>query len=348
MPHAFVTGATGFVGSEVALQLLDAGWEVTATRRSSSKLGVLADRKVRWVEVDLHDSAGVARVMPERIDGVFHCAGNTTFWRKQHEQQVRDNVVATQAMLHAARLRKARRFVFTSSAAAYGRHSEPLREDLPSRALLSPSLYDRTKWQAECDVRRAAAEGLEAVILNPGGVIGPRDPNFTPMLRQAALGKLPAAMPADTSLCHVGAVAKAHLAAYERGRVCENYLLGGPNTSQLALAQAVARAARAKEPRRTVPPWLMRRIGGAVERVCEWSGREPPMTRGLVDTMCHRWFMDSSKAIAELDYAPPSLERMAEELVTWMREQGMLPAAPAEPTLPPVCGVHPQTPTANA
>lgn len=328
MPHAFITGATGFVGSEIALQLLDAGWDVTATRRQQSKLGVLAGREVHWEQVDLHDFDGVQRVMPDRLDCVFHCAGNTSFWKRESEEQHRDNVVATQAMLRAARRTRARRFIFTSSGAAYGRHAEPLREDMPSRALLSPVLYDRTKWQAECDVRNAAAQGLEAVILNPGGVVGPRDPNFTPMLRQAALGKLPAAMPAETSLCHVGAVAKAHLAAYERGKSCENYLLGGPNTSQLALARAVATAAGAQPPTRVVAPWLMRSIGSAVEYASEAVQRRPALTRGLVDTMCHRWFMDSSKAMTELDYAPPTLDQMAAELVAWMRSQGMLDPKP--------------------
>ena len=135
--------------------------------------------------------------------------------------------------LAAALARHATRFVFTSSGAAFGRHDEPLRETLRSRALESPINYDRTKYLAECEVREGVEKGLDAVILNPAAVLGPRDPNFTTLFEQLVAGRLPAAMPASTSWCHVREVARAHLLAYEKGRGGENYLLGGPNAPQL-------------------------------------------------------------------------------------------------------------------
>jgi nucleoside-diphosphate-sugar epimerase len=131
-------------------------------------------------------------------------------------------------------------------------------------------------------------------------------------------------MAATTSYCHVREVGRAHLAAYEKGKVCENYLLGGPNTSQIALASAVARAAGSAPPKYEVPWPLLKVIAAAVEFVGNIRDREPVLTRGLVDTLSHCWFVDSSKAVRELGYEMPSVDEIAADIVSWMRRTGIL------------------------
>jgi len=324
MPHAFVTGATGFIGSEVAMQLCDADWDVTATRRASSNTDELRDYDIEWVEVNLHDADDVTRVMPDGIDGVFHVAGNLTFWKREFEDQYRDNVLATRAVVEAMLRRDAGRLVFTSSGAAYGQIPPPYHEGLTSQAMVSPVNYDRTKYLAECEIHRGIERGLDAVILNPAAVLGPRDPNFTIIFEQLAAEKLPAAMPTNTSFCHVREVARAHLLAYERGRVGENYLLGGPNTSQLEVAQIFARKVGCKVPTRVMPVPLLY-IMGALFELASLVTRKPPMlTRKFSTAMTHCWYTCSDKAIEELGYDPPSLEELVDDIVEWMRSQGKL------------------------
>jgi len=324
VPRAFVTGATGFVGSEVAMQLCQAGWQVTASRRPTSDTAALDGYQVAWVQADLHDAASVTAVMPEGLDCVFHVAGNITFWKREFADQVRDNVDATRALVGASLARHARRFVFTSSGAAYGRHDPPLRESLESRALASPINYDRTKYLAECEVRAGIEQGLDAVILNPAAVLGPRDPNFTTLFEQLVAGRLPAAMPAHTSFCHIREVARAHLLAYEKGRCGENYLLGGPNTSQLELLQTFARVAGCPEPTKVMPQALLVAAGAVMELVSAVSGKPPLLTRKFASTLGHCWYVDSSKAIGELGYAPPSLEELCADIADWLRAEGRL------------------------
>lgn len=324
MPRAFVTGATGFVGSELAMQLCQAGWQVTATRRATSDTAALRGHEIQWVEADLHDAASVTAAMPDGLDCVFHVAGNITFWKREFADQVRDNVDATRALVTASLARDARRFVFTSSGAAYGRHDPPLRESLDSRALESPINYDRTKYLAECEVRAGTERGLDAVILNPAAILGPRDPNFTTLFEQLVAGRLPAAMPANTSFCHVREVARAHLLAYEKGRCGENYLLGGPNAPQLELLQTFAWIAGCKEPTKVMPPALVVVMGAAMEIVSAVTGKPPMLTRKFANTMNHCWYVDSTKAITELGYAPPSLEELCTDIVEWMRSERML------------------------
>jgi dihydroflavonol-4-reductase len=324
MPHAFVTGATGFIGSEVAMQLCEAGWAVTATRRATSNTDALRDYDIDWVEVNLHDAGSVTEAMPDGIDGVFHVAGNLTFWKKEFDDQYRDNVVATRALVEAALRCDAGRFIFTSSGAAYGQQAPPYHEGLTSQAMSSPVNYDRTKYLAECEIRRGIEKGLNAVILNPAAVLGPRDPNFTVIFEQLVAEKLPAAMPTKTSFCHVREVARAHLCAYERGRVGENYLLGGTNTSHLELAQVFARKVGCKVPTRIMPVPVLYAMGAVFELVSLVTRKPPMLTRKFATAMTHCWYTCSDKAIEELGYAPPSLEELVDDIAAWMRSEGKL------------------------
>ncbi len=324
MPHAFVTGASGFVGSEVAMQLCDAGWKVSAARRATSNTSELADYEIDWIETDIHDPDRVTADMPEAVDAVFHVAGNLTFWPREYDAQYRDNVLGTRSLVTAAQRNGAGRFIFTSSGAAYGHQSEPLHEGLTSKALLSPVNYDRTKWLAEQEVHAGIEAGLDAVILNPAAVLGPRDQNFTILFKAIAKGQLPAMMPAKTSFCHIREVGRAHLLAYDKGRCGENYLLGGPNTSQLELGRVIAEVAGAKPPRWELPVWLFFGIGAAWEGVAAITKRPPKITRSFTKAFAHCWYTCSDKAIAELGYDPPSLHEIAQDTLDWLRSTGQL------------------------
>jgi len=327
MPTAFVTGASGFIGSEVARQLIDAGWQVTASRRASSKTKMMDGYPVEWVEADLHDPQSIAAAMPPNVDGVFHVAGNLTFWSREYDAQYRDNVLGTRAMVEAALEVGAGRFIFTSSGAAYGPQRKMLRETMSSKALLSKVNYDRTKWLAEQEVLYGVQRGLDAVILNPAAVLGPRDEKFTVLFERVAKGQLPAAMPAKTSFCHIREVGRAHLSAYEKGRCGENYLLGGPNTTQLELLQVIAEVAGAKKPKFEIPAPLFFAIGAAVEAVAAMRKKRPAITRSFVHAFTQCWYTCSDKAIEELGYDPPSLQEIAQDTLDWLRAEGRLPAA---------------------
>ena len=324
MPTAFVTGASGFVGSEVAIQLCESGWQVIASRRSTSSTQALDGYPVEWVETDLVDPERLGVDMPENLDCVFHVAGNSTFWPREFDAQHRDNVLGTRGVVAASLRNGAKRFVYTSSGAAYGHQDPPYHEGLTSRALISPVNYDRTKWLAEQEVRAGMSDGLDAVILNPAAVLGPRDHNFTILFKQIAKGRLPAVMPAKTSFCHIREVGRAHLLAYERGRNGENYLLGGPNASQLELARVIAEVAGVSPPRYELPGSAFYALGAGMELVAAVTKRPPALTRTFSKAFRHCWYTCSDKAIDELGYAPPALREIAEDTLDWLRSEGEL------------------------
>lgn len=325
MPTAFVTGATGFIGSEVARQLIDAGWEVTATRRATSKTDLMDGYDVKWVGADLQDADQLTEAMPPTVDGVFHVAGNLTFWKREYDAQYRDNVLGTRAMVNAALNVGAGRFIYCSSGAAYGPQRKMLREDLASHALLSKVNYDRTKWLAEQEVHEGIRHGLDGVILNPAAVLGPRDEKFMVLFKQIAAGKLPVVMPARTSFCHVREVARAHLLAYEKGRTGQNYLLGGDNTSQLELARLIAKAAGVTPPKREIPPKLFLAGAALLEGIAAVRKQRPFMTRAFAHAFLECWYTCSDKAIAELGYDPPPLQEIVDDTMEWLRSEGWSP-----------------------
>ena len=154
MTTAFVTGATGFVGVNLVDRLVRDGWEVTALHRASSDLTYLQRFAPGLAVGDVVEADSVLAAMPKDVDAVFHVAASTNFWAVNNSEQTRINVAGTRNVVRAALERGAKRFVHTSSIAAYAPESGTvLREDTPSRAADHWINYFRTKWLAEQEVR---------------------------------------------------------------------------------------------------------------------------------------------------------------------------------------------------
>ena len=323
--RAFVTGGTGFVGVNLVRQLVDEGWDVVALRRATSSLRDLSGVPVEYVEGSITDPASLERVMPDNLDAVFHVAGNTSMWRPRDAQQTRDNVDGARNVARAALRKRARRFVHTSSIVAYGEHHERVTESTPSTALASSINYFRSKHLGELEVKQAAADGLDAVILNPGHIAGPYDRgNWSRMIRLVTEDKLPGVPPGTGSWCHSVEVARAHIAAFHHGRRGENYILGGTDASFLEVVQVIGRLTGRKVPRRPVPSIALKAIGRINDLVSRITGREPDITSAGAAIVCADTRSDCSKAIAELGYRPRPIEEMFEDCYAWMVKEGLV------------------------
>lgn len=159
MPMAFVSGARGFLGGHIVDQLLARGWEVTAVIRPYSDAAALQAKGVQVVQAPLDNATELALVMPAAPDAVFHVAGNTSLWRRGNEQQYRDNVLGTRAMVSAALKNVAGRFVHTSSISAWGIQDTPINEQTPSNAANDWIGYNRSKYLAEQEVENGIRQG---------------------------------------------------------------------------------------------------------------------------------------------------------------------------------------------
>jgi nucleoside-diphosphate-sugar epimerase len=324
MQTAFVTGGTGFLGANLIRLLKEEGWQVVAMHRGTTSADKLTALGAEPKTAELDDVESLKRAIPENVDAVFHVAAMVSWWRFDREKQERVNVGGTRNVAEAALTRGAKRFVLTSSVAAYGIDHEVIDERTPSTATNSPFGYVRTKWLAEEEVRKAIQKGLSAVIVNPTNIMGPCDTtSWGRLFRMMKDGKLPGVPPGSGSWCHSREVARAHLAAVTQGKVGENYLLGGTDGTYAELATIMAQLLGVKAPR-PVPGALLKTIGTVNEWLSVFTRKEPDMTYGTATVVCSNWRVDSSKAVRELAYVPRSLREMTEDSYRWQKEAGIV------------------------
>lgn len=323
---AFVTGATGFVGINLVTQLRSAGWSVVALHRPTSNLAPLRPLGAILAEGSITDPQSLRRAMPEAPDAVFHVAANLSLARSGDAAQTRDNVEGTRNVVDVSIEKRARRFIHTSSVAAYGFHRGLINEATRSNALEIPVNYCRTKHLAEEEVRRGIGRGLDAVILNPANILGPHDAHgWARMIRLVAGGKLPGVPPGGGAFCHVHEVVKAHVAAAERGRAGENYLLGGVHATYLEVATMAASLTGGKAPARAMPPWLFTLISRVLPAVSLLSGRPADITPEVALMLNLDFSVDSSKAERELGFRPVPLRDMLDDCCNWLKAAGLIP-----------------------
>jgi nucleoside-diphosphate-sugar epimerase len=280
---------------------------------------------VRLAEGELGDGASVERAMPDGVDAVFHVAASTSLWRLRNAEQARVNVGGTRVVVEAALRRGASRLVHTSSTAAYGFHDRPIDESTPREGGSSWVGYLRTKALAEDEVRRGMTRGLDAVILNPGHVIGRYDRgNWSRVIAMIATERLPGVPSGSGSFAHGREVARAHVEAAEHGRSGANYLLGGVDATFVDLARCIGEVTGRAVPGRATPAVILR----ALARLSLWwsyvTRREPELTPEGVAIATHDLVCRSDRARHELGYREVPLKVMVEDCYRWMVDEGLV------------------------
>ena len=322
-----VTGAGGFVGGHIVRRLLALGEPVRALDIAwASPTPPAAERVTASV---LDPDALAAATQGARA--VIHAAAIAQLWSPGRFDFDRVNGLGTARVLAAARRAGARTVLVSSYVTLVGRDTDPgalLDEtvEVPPSRLLGD--YPRTKRQAELFALSAAATGQPVTIVMPSAPVGAGDASLTPptrMLRDLAAGRTPALLDCTLNLVDVEAVAAATLAARDRGRSGERYLLTGDDLPLRAVAEAVARITGRPAPGRTAPLGLALAAARAEAAWARLTGRPPaaPLTGvRLAATPCR---FTSAKARSALGFAPRPFEPCLAEAIGWLRASGQLP-----------------------
>lgn len=323
---AFVSGATGFVGSNLVRELHRQGWEISVLARASASLDDIRDVPIHIQIGDIGDANSVLKAMPLRPDAVFHVAASTNVWSGNNDEQDRINIGGTRNMIEAAVKREAGRMIHTSSFTTWGFQDTILTEHSQRTNATDWINYVRTKYVAENLVKEAVAQGrMDAVILSPTHILGPGDRhNWSKMVRMVQHESLPGVPPGGGPFADVREVAKAHVVAFHKGEKGETYLLGGEDVSFLEVIQIVGEILDKPVPRRATPGWLLK--GGARMKtlLAAIINREPDITPESAVMIIQHMHCDCSRAQRELDYRFTPIRPLLQDTIDWLWKAGMM------------------------
>ncbi len=330
---AFVTGATGFIGGRVTHKLVERGYDVWALCRSRSGAAALEEHGVHPVPGDLSDVQALRQAM-RGSDVVYHIAG----WYKlgtpsdaARAEAEAVNVQGTRNVLSSARAEGIPRIIYTSTVAVFG----DTHGALPDESFSPPGTgfateYGRTKWLAHFEVALPMMrEGVPITIVMPGGTYGPGDPSLIgTMMRWFYLGYLPFVPGPETMLAfaHVDDVAAGHIAAAERGRAGESYILTGPALTVHEAYDLWARVTNLPVPRLQVGTAALHPLAPLAGTLGGYLSLPNLFTEESIRVLGMTYLGSSAKARAELGWSTrPASEGFAETFAALASDLGPPP-----------------------
>lgn len=324
-----VTGATGLLGNVLLRGLTARGAApVRALVRPSSDLTAIAGLDVETVPGDVRDPASLLAAFAG-ADMVFHLAGIVSIERGGLPRLHETNVEGTRNVLAACRAAGVRRLVHCSSIHAFvvpqgGACMTETSAIDPDRA---QGAYDRTKAEATLLVLEAVRQGLDAVMVFPTAVIGPYDfrPSHTgELVLAAAQGRLGAYVDGAYNFVDVRDVAQGLMAAAEKGRSGEGYILAGHNVTVRELLLSIEAVSGTPAPHLHLPFGLVRALSFLIPAYY-WATRQKPLfTTYSLDVISSGCTMTNEKAERELGYHPRPFAETMEDTVRWFRKQRVL------------------------
>lgn len=309
-PICFVTGASGFVGTNLA-PLLAQRYRLRVLRRPSQDLPGLAGIDHECVDGTLQDRDALAAGM-RGAEVVVHLAALVSFRRQDREAMFAINCEGSAAVAAAARHAAVRRLLHVSTISAVACSNGPLELDERAPYNFGPLHigYCDSKFAAEQRVLGEVARGLDAVIVNPSSMYGAGDrrKGEGSLLAAVLQGRVQWAPPGGINAANVADVCNGCMQALDRGRRGERYILGGDNLRGIDLLTRVAAIVGGTAPRRTVPHALVRLAATALAAKELVFGSKPPLTAEVL-RLCGKFLWYSSrKAKDELGYAPGAVD----------------------------------------
>jgi dihydroflavonol-4-reductase len=325
MARILVTGANGHVGCHLIRTCLEAKHQPIAFVRPGSDRRGLAGLAVETREGDLTDAASV-RAAVKGAELLLHAGSPHRNWAPDPAQIVRPAVEGTRNVLAAAQAEGVRRVVHLSTGGTIG-FAPDLAHPLDESASLpgAKSAYLRGKIEAEKLALEAARGGLDVVVLNPSGIFGPRDYRLTPATR--ALMSLAQGDPTFIGVCFtdVRDVARAHLAALERGRPGERYLITGEACTPAQVAALYAEVLGVKPAVMRPPGWLLRFMVRRMEKQAARQGTDAPASVDALEDLGRGHLLyDASKSRRELGMSYRPAREVLTDAFRWLLHVGAL------------------------
>jgi dihydroflavonol-4-reductase len=321
---AFITGATGFLGTHVARVLAEQGAGLRLLVRPTSNLKNLEGLHAETAMGDLRDAASLEKAM-SGCEVVFHVAADYRLWVQDPAEMYRSNVEGTRAILEAARKNGIRCVVYTSSVATIGftGNGHPADEDSPVALADMIGHYKRSKFMAEQVALEAGRAGMRVVTVNPTTPVGEQDIKPTPTGRIVVdflKGKFPAYVETGLNLVDVRECARGHVEALEKGKSGERYILGGENLTLKQILDKLGAISGLPSPKLKLP-YFVAYAAGLVDQTVSGRllDREPRATVETVRMGKKKMWASSGKAERELGWKILPADNALRRAVEWFR-----------------------------
>ncbi len=327
MDSVFITGATGFVGANLARLLIEKGFRVKALARKGSDRGNLKGVPLEIVEGDLLDKSSLlAGTAGTRY--VFHVAADYRLWVPDPRSLYAANVDGTVNVIEAAARSGVERIVHCSSVAAIKPpedHSSADEESHYTGPEEVVSDYKKSKFLGERAALELAGKGLPVVVVNPSAPMGPYDIKPTPtgrVLVDFMNGNMPSYIDTGLNIVDVRDVALGHILAAQKGRIGERYILGGENLTFKQILQELSRITGQPVPLFKTPYAVALLFAAADTALAKARGTEPRAPLDAVRMARHYMWYTSDKARRELGYSPRPVREALQSAVAWFCSNG--------------------------
>jgi dihydroflavonol-4-reductase len=331
--NCFVTGASGFIGSNLVHELIGRGHHVRALLRPEADLRGLEGLDFERIDGDITDPATCATAA-RGCEWCFHVAASYHLWLRDYAPMYAANVDGTRNVLQAAADAGCQRIVFTSTvgciglpASFRGVTNKTADENTPTKSSQFTNHYKISKKRAELIAVQSARNGVPVIIVNPSAPVGPRDVKPTPT-GQVIVDFLNRRMPAylDTGLnwVHVRDVAVGHFLAAEKGRVGERYILGNAqgNWTMKEAFDVLQKITGVPAPKTRIPYGVAFLAALADELKSKFTRRPPRAPLAGVRMAANKMFFHPAKAIQELGLPQTPPEQAFTDAVEWFRSHG--------------------------
>jgi len=320
-----VTGATGFLGSELAMQLVRAGNVIRCTKRSSSVIPALLTSyqdKIEWVDADMMDIFALENAL-DGVTQVYHCAAWVSLKQADKQPMIRTNVTGTANLVNLC-LERNIRLVHVSSIAAIGQAlpGTMINENTHLEENSENDGYAISKLESEMEVWRGIAEGLDAVIVNPSLIIGANaGTEGTGQLFETVRKGLKFYTLGTGGFVDVADVAKCMIALMNSNIQGERYIISAENISYKDITAYIAKNLGIKPPATLAKPWLMELAWRGAALIAAITGKAPSMDKVAAQTASQTRNYDNSKIKKAIGIEFKPIEESVKEICEVMKTQ---------------------------
>lgn len=331
-----VTGAAGFLGGTICRQLVEKGEKVRAFVLPNDKAMKFVPREAEIVEGDLCDLESLERFFTVPADteiNVLHIASIVTV-NPDFNQKVMDvNVGGTNNIIDMCIKHNVKKLVYCSSTGAIpelpkGKKITEVSQFYSHNVL---GCYSQSKALATQAVLDAVKHrGLNASIVHPSGILGPEDfavGETTGVVIQIINGEMPAGIDGSFNLCDVRDLAAGTIAAVDKGRNGECYILGNDEVSFKDFSKILVKESGCKKMKFFLSLGMANKIASMLEKQAKKKGTRPLMTTFSVYNLARNNDFDSTKARTELGYTTRSYEETIRDEIAWLKKEGKIKSA---------------------